>query len=90
MAKLNWVFVCTLLLALFSIFATGNACKKKIPCTGRAPCRRGPYKDGMETELFQEVVVLLVTLLLSYLESCFACTRVRYNDCTDSNAKCRK
>ncbi|CAF4924608.1 unnamed protein product [Pieris macdunnoughi] len=38
----------------------------------------------METELYQEVVVLLVTLLLSYLESCFACTRVRYNDCSDT------
>ncbi|CAG4985168.1 unnamed protein product [Colias eurytheme] len=68
---------------LLSLVAGVNSCTRKVYIACRKPA---PCGNGMETELFQEVVVLLVTLLLSYLESCFACTRVRYNDCTDSNA----
>ncbi|KAF9415559.1 hypothetical protein HW555_006830 [Spodoptera exigua] len=34
-----------ILLAIFSILiVSASCCKKKIPCTGRAPCRRGPYR----------------------------------------------
>ncbi|KAF9808051.1 hypothetical protein SFRURICE_017223, partial [Spodoptera frugiperda] len=36
----------TVLFAVFSIVivAISCCCKKKIPCSGRAPCRRGPYR----------------------------------------------
>lgn len=46
MAKNNIRQLYSILLALFTIFIIGASacCRKKIPCTGKAPCRRGPYR----------------------------------------------
>ncbi|CAH2098997.1 unnamed protein product [Euphydryas editha] len=83
MAKMDWSFFYTLVLALFSMIGMSFACcccKKKIPFLNRA----------MDKAFVQEVIVLIVTLLLSYLETCYACTRHQYVDCNENSPKCDK
>ncbi|CAG9569823.1 unnamed protein product [Danaus chrysippus] len=44
----------------------------------------------MDKAVVQELIVLLVTLLLSYLESCYGCTRHTYVDCDPRSPLCEK
>lgn len=46
-------------------------------------------KQSMGTVIFQELVIFMVTLFLSYLESCFACTtKNTYINCDQERPRC--